>query len=127
MNNVIFEFYIGDTYTRDFIISGYTSDISNVFFTVKNEDDDKRFLLQKTLGNGIELTDIQYEEDGETIKSRTYNLLISANDTESLKPDIEYPFDIEIITPKDTEDIKKTVIKGNLILDSATTREWNEA
>ena len=126
MKDVKFEFYIGDTYTRDFIINGYSETISDVYFTVKKADDDKRFVLQKTLDNGITLTDIQYDTDGTTIISRTYNLLLNADDTETLKPDVEYPFDIEIITPKDNDEIKKTIIKGILVLNSATTRAWDE-
>ena len=126
MKDVKFEFYIGDTYTRDFIINGYSDTISDVYFTVKKADDDKRFVLQKTLDNGITLTDIQYDTDGTTIISRTYNLLLNADDTETLKPDVEYPFDIEIITPKDNDEIKKTIIKGIVVLSSATTRVWDE-
>lgn len=126
MEDVIFEFYIGDTYTRDFTISGYTDTIDDVYFTIKKNDLDKKFLIQKILNNGITLTDIQYEDDGETIKSRTYNLYLNAVDTESLKPDIEYPFDIEIVTNKDNDTLKKTIIKGNVVLTSATTRVWDE-
>lgn len=126
MDNVIFQFYIGDTYTRDFTIQGYTEDIDEVYFTIKKNDLDKKFLLQKTLDNGITLTDIQYDTDGETILSRTYNIFVDATDTEVLKPDIEYPMDIEIVTNKDNTDIKKTIIKGNVVLNSATTRVWNE-
>ena len=126
MEDVIFQFYIGDTYTRDFTIQGYTEDIDEVYFTIKKNDLDKKFLIQKTLDNGITLTDIQYDEDGETILSRTYNILVDATDTEVLKPDIEYPMDIEIVTNKDNTDIKKTIIKGNVVLNSATTRVWDE-
>ena len=126
MKDVKFEFYIGDTYTRDFTIDGYSEPIDNVFLTIKKEDDDKDFLLQYELDNGITLTDIVYDEDGTTILSRTYNILIGANDTETLKPDTEYPMDVEIITIKDGTSIKKTIIKGVLLLDSATTRAWDE-
>lgn len=126
MKDVIFEFYIGDTYSRDFVIEGYTSDIDNVYFTVKKADDDREHLIQKELDSGITLVDIQYESDGTTIKSRTYNILLYPNDTEDLQTDIEYPFDIEIVTDDTTADIKKTIIKGVLILDSATTRFWDE-
>lgn len=125
MDNVVFQFYIGDTYTRDFIINGYSDTISEVYFTVKKEDDDMNHLLKKTLDNGITLTDVQYDEEG-TIISRTYNLLLDAIDTEVLKTDTEYPFDIEIITPKTDTDVKKTIIKGMLVLNSATTRVWDE-
>lgn len=126
MKDVRFEFYIGDTYSRDFTIEGYSETIDNVFLTIKKEDDDKDFLLQYELDNGITLTDIVYDEDGTTILSRTYNILIGSNDTESLKPDTEYPMDVEIITEKDGNSIKKTIIKGVLLLDSATTRAWDE-
>lgn len=126
MKDVIFDFYIGDTYTRDFTLSGYSDVISEVFFTIKKQDDDKFYLIQKKLDDGITLTDVQYEDDGTTIKSRTWNLYIDAEDTEKLKPDVEYPFDIEIITPKDTTNLKKTLIKGNVVLNSATTRKWDE-
>lgn len=125
MKDVKFEFYIGDTYTRDFIINGYSDTISEVYFTVKKADDDKYHVLKKTLDNGITLTDVQYDDEG-TIISRTYNLLLDAEETEDLKVDVEYPFDIEIITPKDDEDVKKTIIKGVLVLNSATTRVWDE-
>ena len=128
MDNVIFEFYIGDTYTRDLIIEGYTDSIDEMYFTVKKNDLDKNFLLQKTIDDGITLTDVQYEEDGTTIKSRTYNILINAEDTEGLKVDVEYPFDIEIVTNKTapSPNVKKTIVKGTFVLTSATTRRWDE-
>lgn len=124
MKDVIFEFYIGDTYTRDFTISGYSSEITNVFFTVKKDINDKRYVLQKTLGNGITLVDIKYDEEG-NIVSRTYNLLIDADETESLRPDVDYSFDIEIVSPGEN-DIKKTIITGIFRVANATTRNYNE-
>ena len=57
MEDVLFEFYRGDTYSRDFTIEGYTSPIDKVFFTVKENVEDKKPVLQKTLGNGITLVD----------------------------------------------------------------------
>ena len=128
MNNN-FEYYIGDTYTRDFTILGYSAEISNVFFTIKKSDNDKRYVLQKTLDDGITLTDVVYDDNG-NIVSRTYNILINANDTEDLKPDYEYSYDIEIVTPGATaedEDIKKTIIKGIFKVNNATTRVYNES
>ena len=127
MNNN-FEYYIGDTYTRDFTISGYSAEISDVFFTVKKSDNDKRYVLQKTLGDGIEITDVVYDDAG-NIVSRTYNILINANDTEDLKPDYEYTYDIEIVTPgvSENDDVKKTIIKGLFIVNNATTRVYNES
>lgn len=125
MNNVIFEFHIGDTYTRDLTIDGYSAEISNVFFSVKNNNADKRVILQKRLDDGITLTDVVY--DGDTIVSRTYNILINATDTERMKTDFEYPFDIQINTPGvGTDVIKKTIISGIFRLTDATTRVYNE-
>lgn len=126
MDNVIFEFYIGNTFSKDFTLSGYQEEIDEVYFTVKKADDDKKFVLQKTLDNGITLVDVEYEPDGTTILSRTYNILINAGDTENLKVETEYPFDVKIITSESPSDIKETVIKGNVILKSAVTRAYNE-
>ena len=123
MDNVRFEFYIGDTYERNFVIKKYTSDIDEVYFSVKKDDLDKKTILQKTLDNGITIMD-DTTEDGD--RKRTYQLMINATDTEALTPDVEYPFDIEIVTNKDEEQLKRTIIKGIVVLISATTRQWNE-
>lgn len=123
MDNVRFEFYIGDTYERNFVIKKYTSDIDEVYFSVKKDDLDKKVLIQKTLDNGITIMD-DITEDGN--RKRTYQLMINATDTEALTPDVEYPFDIEIVTNKDNDQLKETIIKGVVILTSATTRIWNE-
>lgn len=123
MDNVRFEFYIGDTYERNFVIKKYTSDIDEVFFSVKKDDLDKKTILQKTLDNGITIMDDVTDTDG---RRRTYQLMINATDTEGLTPDVEYPFDIEIVTNKDDDQLKRTIIKGIVVLRSATTRLWNE-
>jgi len=118
-----FGFRIGDTYERNFAILKYTSDIDEVYFSVKKSDDDKKVILQKTLDNGITLMD-DILEDG--VRKRTYQLWIDADDTEDMKVDVEYPFDIEIVTEKEDTDIKRTIIKGTVTLSAATTRKWNE-
>ena len=127
MKNVIFEFYIGDTYPRDIIIDGYSEEISEMYFTIKKNNNDKRYVLQKTLtGGGITLVDVTYGTDGSII-SRTYNLLINADDTEDMNPEVDYDFDIEIVTPGVSEiDIKKTIITGIFRLTNTTTRKYNE-
>lgn len=125
MDNVKFNFYIGDTYTRDFVITGYSSAIDEVFFTIKKNVDDKRYVLQKTLNNGITLVDVTYDTDGTTILSRTYNLLIDAEDTEDMIPEYEYVFDIEIVTDE-TTDLKKTIMTGTIELTNSATRNYNE-
>jgi len=127
MENVIFEFYIGDTYSRDFTLSGYTSPIDEVYFSVKKNNTDKRTVLQKTLEDGITLVDVEYDTDGSILK-RTYNILIDASDTEDMQMGYDYSFDIEIVTPVlSGENIKKTVITGIFRLKEATTRSFNES
>ena len=117
------EYFIGDTYERNFIVKKYTYDIDAVFFSVKKSNGDKKTVLQKTLDNGITLVD-DVVVDNE--RRRTYQLMINAEDTEDMTPEQEYEFDVEIVTNKDDTDLKQTIITGNFILTNATTRMWNE-
>lgn len=117
------EYFIGDTYERNFIVKKYTDDIDSVFFSVKKSNGDKKTVLQKTLDNGITLVD-DVVVDNE--RRRTYQLMINAEDTEDMTPEQEYEFDVEIVTNKDDTDLKQTIITGNFILTNATTRLWNE-
>lgn len=120
MEGVVFEFYRGDTYSRDFVINGYSSPISKVYFTVKENAEDKKAVLQKTLNNGITLV-----EESEDMKA--YNLLICCTDTDDMKADYDYVFDIEIHSPgTDDMPIKKTIITGKLRLKASSTRTCNE-
>ena len=118
-----FEYFIGDTYERNFIIKKYTDDIDSVFFSVKKSNGDKKTVLQKTLDNGITLVDDVVVDN---VRRRTYQLMINAEDTEDMTPEQEYEFDVEIVTNKDDTDLKQTIITGNFILTNATTRLWNE-
>jgi len=117
------EYFIGDTYERNFIVKKYTDDIDSVFFSVKKSNGDKKTVLQKTLDNGITLVD-DVVVDNE--RRRTYQLMINAEDTEDMTPEQEYEFDVEIVTNKNDTNIKQTIITGNFILTNATTRLWNE-
>lgn len=120
MEDVKFEFYRGDTYSRDFTIIGWSKEISKVFFTVKENVEDKKAVFQKTLGDGIYLVE-------ETDNSKTFNLTICCVDTDDLRKDYEYPFDIEIHSPTDTNiPIKKTIITGTLKVKASSTRTCNE-
>ena len=120
ITDVTFEFYIGNTYSRDFTLSGWSLFVDKVYFTVKEKETDKRAVLQKTLGNGITLVS---EEDG----VKTFNLLIDSTDTDDMKTDFEYPFDIEIhSTGADGKTIKKTLVVGTLNLLTNSTRTYNE-
>lgn len=117
------EYFIGDTYERNFIVKKYTDNIDSVFFSVKKSNGDKKTILQKTLDDGITLVD-DVVVDNE--RRRTYQLMINAEDTEDMTPEQEYEFDVEIVTNKDDANIKQTIITGNFILTNATTRLWNE-
>jgi hypothetical protein len=119
MDNILFEFYRGDTYTRDFTVTGWSLSISQIYFTVKEAVGDKKFVLQKTLGNGITLVD---KEDG----IETYNLKICCTDTDNMKTDKDYVFDIEIHSQGVEETIKKTIVTGTLRLKASATRTCNE-
>ena len=119
MENIIFEFYRGDTYTRDFIIKGWSLPISNVYFTVKERVDNKKACLQKMLNNGIVLVDTSEE-------GNTYNLRICCTDTDCLKVNTDYVFDIEIHSVIEEETIKRTIATGTLRLLPSATRTCNE-
>lgn len=120
MTDVIFEFYRGDTYSREFTITGWDSSIDKVYFTVKEKVTDKNAILQKKLDHGITLVD-------ETEDSKTFNLNICCTDTDEMKTDFEYVFDIEIHSVfEDGTVIKKTIITGTLNLLASSTRTCNE-
>lgn len=120
LENEIFEFYRGDTYQRDFTVTGWSFPVSNVFFTVKENEEFKNAALQKTLGNGIALVS---DEDG----IQTYNLLISSTDTDRMKTDYDYIFDIEIHSEGVMGEIlKKTIITGIVRLKGSATKRINE-
>lgn len=104
MEKVNFQFVKGDTYSRGFTIDGISQNIKEIYFTVKEKTSDKKYVMQKKLTHGIEL---------DPLISNRYVLTISADDTNDMKANYNYVFDIEIIT----ESIKKTIIGGNLILD----------
>lgn len=127
MTDVLFEFYIGNTYTRDFKIDDYSADIDEIYFSVKQNNKDKNTVLQKKLSDGgITLVDVTYGTDGQ-IKSRTYNITIIPDDTESLKPDFDYSFDFKIVSPGASNvDIGKTIITGTFRVLNTTTRKVNE-
>lgn len=120
MENVLFEFYRGDTYSRDFSIEGWNEEISKIYFTVKEKVENKRAVLQKTLSDGITLVE---DENG----VKTYNLTICSTDTDKMKADYEYVFDIEMHSPGvNNTVIKKTIITGTLKLIASSTKTCNE-
>lgn len=121
MDNVKFEFYKGRTYTRDFTITGYNDLVDEIYFTTCENVNNKNYCLRKTLtGGGITVVDSGTDEEGNNYT--TYNLLIEATDTDHMKIDYEYGFDIAIISgTKKTE-----VITGTLQLKGTYTKTCNE-
>lgn len=121
--NETWTFYIGDSYEKTIEVKKYNDDIDEMYFTIKRDDGDKNYILQKTLDNGLTIVEDK-TEDGQRI--RTYDLFIDASDTENMNVDVEYPFDIQIVTEKDETNLKGTIVKGVVTLKPATTRAWNE-
>lgn len=128
IDNVLFEFRKGDTYSRDFTITDYELPISKVFFTVKNNSSDKRYVLQKSLiinGEIITSNGLTLVSDEDNVK--TYNILIKATDTDNMKVDYDYFFDVEIVSPGvGTDEIKQTLMVGTLRLKEVATQTVNE-
>lgn len=111
---VAFEFFRGDTYERNFSIQ-WSKEITEIYFTLKSSSDDKKPLIQKKLGNGINLMDV-------TEEGNIYLLTIDAEDTETLSPNTTYYFDIAVLS----NNIKKTPIIGTLTLKEDYTRKKDE-
>lgn len=120
LENEIFEFYRGRTYQKDFTISEWSLPISKVYFTVKENAEFKKPILQKTLGNGITLVS---DENGE----KTFNLLIDAADTDHMKTETDYIFEIAIHSEyEDGYVVKENAIAGILRLKANVTKPINE-
>lgn len=99
-----FNFVKGDSYSKGFIIEGLDMPIKKIHFTVKEKSSYKKVLIQKTLENGI-LTDLD--------NPNRYIVILNPEDTEKLKVNLNYVFDIQI----DTDTMKKTIVGGYLKLD----------
>lgn len=80
-----------------------------MYLTIKENAFQKKALIQKTLEDGI-----RFEDD-------TYYVDFVPKDTDELSFG-NYVYDIEVIT----EGIKKTIKKGEFIIDSEVTHKENE-
>lgn len=120
LTDVKFEFYIGNTYSRDFTLSGWSLSVEKMYFTVKENENNKRAVFQKTLNDGITLVS---DEDG----IKTFNILIDNVDTDGMKTEVEYPFDVDIHSiGADGKTIEKTIMTGTVYLLPHSTRTYNE-
>lgn len=104
MEKINFKFIKGDTFIQGFTISNFDLEIEQIYFTVKEKTTDKNYVLQKRLNEGI-LKDPDTEN--------RYTLNIDADDTNNLKTNFNYVYDIEIVS----NSYKKTIIGGYLRLD----------
>jgi len=120
MENVIFEFYKGRTYARDLKIIGWSKPIDELYLTIKSNVEDKIYVLQKTLKDGIVLADEGFDEDNR--KFRVYNIFLNATDTDTFQINKKYVFDIALMC----EGIKLTLVTGTLRLKGTATATNNE-
>ena len=101
-NDLNFEMTRGDTFSFGVSIVDLGQELDSAFFTVKNNFDDETIIIEKTLGNGVELDHIEDED-------YYYKVRIAPEDTENLEPK-KYYYDLEINVNSDTF----TILKGIL-------------
>lgn len=116
MEKVNIELYRGQTYQRNIVISNFKGTITKMYFTVKEDTDSKTVVLQKKINDGIKLMDV--DKEGNLI----YLLNLLPKDTENLKTDFNYGYDITVIADGDNY-IKEPIVMGNFrVLPVYTTR-----
>lgn len=112
-----FEFIRGDTQVIKFILTDLNRNIisltsaDRIYFTVKNNSYSNDVLIQKTIGNGIELKDDGY-----------YYVTINSDDTSKLEYG-QYGYDIEL---KTGTGIVKTLTIGSITLTEEYTFKGDE-
>lgn len=105
-----FRFVRGDTFTRYFSIKKIeNSPITQLYYTIK-EDQDRKALVIKTLGNGIELLN-----EGE--ERCHYALTLNCTCTDRLKAETPYMHDIQVVRGE----YKRTLMKGQVYLEKEAT------
>lgn len=150
-----FNFVRGTTYSRNINLTDYGANIDEMYFTVKESETDRIPVIKKSLNNGIfpiipdtvveeepteeepqEEQDEEQEEQEEQEESedeseesnvKSFNLIIEADDTETLKLNKPYPFDIKVITYTDGNPVKKVIVKGTITLSANITWKTNES
>lgn len=139
-----FNFVRGTTYSRNINLTDYGANIDEMYFTVKESETDRIPVIKKSLNNGIfpiipdtvieeetqeEQDEEQEESEDESEESnvKSFNLIIEADDTETLKLNKPYPFDIKVITYTDGNPVKKVIVKGTMTLSANITWKTNES
>ena len=147
-----FNFVRGTTYSRNINLTDYGANIDEMYFTVKESETDRIPVIKKSLNNGIfpiipdtvveeepteeepqeeqdeEEQEEQEESEDESEESnvKSFNLIIEADDTETLKLNKPYPFDIKVITYTDGNPVKKVIVRGTMTLSANVTWKTNE-
>ena len=103
----------GDTFTHNIYVEGLNQDLESVYFTCRdNLTDESNVLFQKSLGDGITLTD-----QNEDIYSN--NVRVAPEDTRDIQSGTYY-YDLQINI---NEDIF-TIMRGKFIIEQDCT--WEE-
>lgn len=98
----------GDTYSFGLISD---EELDTIYFTCRDAlNDDSNILFQKSLNNGITLTEQEEEY--------SYSIRVAPNDTKSLQSGIYY-YDLQIELNEDVF----TVMKGKFIVEQDSTWE----
>ena len=126
-------------------MTDYGANIDEMYFTVKESETDRIPVIKKSLNNGIfpiipdtvveeesiddETQEEQEESEDESEESnvKSFNLIIEADDTENLKLNKPYPFDIKVITYTDGNPVKKVIVRGTMTLSANITWKTNES
>ncbi|MBR4656533.1 MAG: hypothetical protein IKO68_08220 [Oscillospiraceae bacterium] len=100
----------GDTLAFGVLIENNTQPLDAAFFSAKKDKDDEAYILQASIGDGIELA-----ETGEN--STTYRVRVSPEKTERVTPG-NYYYDLQIQQNGDVF----TVLMGTLVVLNDITR-----
>lgn len=102
----------GDTYSFALEIENLEQEIESIYFTCRDSlNDNSNVLFQKSLNNGISLTE---QED----KIDKYAVRVAPNDTKNIQSGTYY-YDLQVGVNGDIF----TIMKGKFIIEQDSTRE----
>lgn len=110
---MLIEFPRGDYKSLSITITGYAGKIEELYFTVKENANSSKVVLQKKIGDGIEYSD----------EIKKYVLKFEPSDTDNLEMNKIYGFDFEVLA--EHKKLKKTFI-GQFYLTSEYTHMKDE-
>ena len=110
---MLIEFPRGDYKSLSITITGYSGKIEELYFTVKENANSSKVVLQKKIGDGIEYSD----------EIKKYVLKFEPSDTDNLEMNKIYGFDFEVLA--EHKKLKKT-FTGQFYLTSEYTHTKDE-